>query len=213
MKTINISGFDPSRVFFIGDLHHSHKNIIDFDKRDFSNLKEMGDYIEKTLSETLKPTDLLIDLGDLYLGSGITKLLNLLSCIPCPMYKIIGNHDKEKLFDKVKDKFIYYEDSFILETLNDKITVSHYPILDYPYMYNGGLEVFGHTHGHLDKFISSTPYLMVDLGFSSSFSKQAGTFIHSLDSVLSWFKRRTGGKEFKIWAQEMYHGKTSLWSE
>lgn len=120
MKIIDISGFDPSRVFFMGDLHHSHKNILDYDKRDYKDLKEMGDYIEKTLKETLKPTDLLIDLGDLYLGSGITNLLNLLSCIPCPMYKIIGNHDKDKLFDRVKDKFIYYEDSFILETINEK---------------------------------------------------------------------------------------------
>ena len=92
-----------------------------------------------------------------------------------------------------------------------KITLSHYPILDFPYMYHGGLAIFGHTHGHLDEFVSSIPNLMVDIGFSSGFSKTRGTFLHSLPCIIEEFKRKTGGIDFKTWANEKYHDKSSLW--
>lgn len=216
MKKIKID-IDPELIYLTADLHYQHKNIITLDDRNqYKDLSEMEEDIRTKLQETLKPEHILIDLGDMFFGTRDNKLKALISSIPCPIYKILGNHDKEDYFISRSDMFLGIYDSFILELRDGtRITLTHYPILDYPYMYSGGLELFGHTHGHLDSFIDSIPYLMLDLGFSAGYSKKTGKFIHKLSDILDYFRNtKMGGScdgNFNRWAQENYHTKKSLW--
>ena len=211
MKLIKINK-EPEKIFFTGDLHYQHKNILTLDDRNYETLEDMESYIRAELVQTLSDDNILIDLGDMFFGTRDNKFHGLMSCIPCPIYKILGNHDKEKYFREHSDYFEMIEDSVIIEVGNQRITLSHYPILDFPYMYSGGLEIFGHTHGHLDNFLKTIPYLMVDIGFSSGFSKERGTFLHSLDSIYNYFDEKTSGKNYSAWANEKYHGPDSLWN-
>ena len=212
MTKTNIN-HDPEKIYFMGDLHYQHKNVISLDSRPFEDLQAMEEYIDTELSTKLDSDCILFDLGDMFFGTRENKFQKLLSSIPCPIYKIFGNHDKQDFFLKHYDNFKGFYDILSLMIGEDyKITLSHYPILDFPYMYHGGLALFGHTHGHLDKFVDNIPNLMLDIGFSSQFSKSRGTFIHSLPSIIDEFRRKTGGKDFKTWAAEEYHGERSLWN-
>lgn len=223
MKLIKIEK-SLDRIFFIADLHYQHKNILDLDGRidQFKTLEDMELYIREELSSTLCSDDLLFDLGDMFFGTRDNKFYNLLSSIPCPIYKVLGNHDKEEYFIKNSDQFEIITDLMAIEVNGEyKITLSHYPILDFPYMYHGGIEIFGHTHGHLDEFISSIPNLMLDVGFSASYSKRKGKFIHSLREILDYFKIEKLGYEddgldnyrecFMKWVNDKYHSEESLW--
>lgn len=216
MKKIKVD-LDPEFIYFTADLHYQHKNILTLDGRDqYKSLSEMEDDIREKLQETLTPEFLLIDLGDMFFGTRDNKFNALMSSIPCPIYKILGNHDKEDYFLSRGSEFLGIYDSFIMELKDGtRITLTHYPILDFPYMYSGGLELFGHTHGHLDSFIDSIPYLMLDLGFSAGYSKGTGKFIHKLSDILTYFRdTKMGGAcsgDFNKWAQENYHTKKSLW--
>ena len=213
MTKTNIN-HNPEKIYFMGDLHYRHKNVINLDSRSFQDLQNMEEYIEEELNKTLDSDCILFDLGDMFFGTKESKFNELLSSIPCPIYKIFGNHDKQEFFLKHRDNFMGFYDILSLMIGEEyKITLSHYPILDFPYMYHGGLALFGHTHGHLDKFISSIPNLMLDIGFSSKFSRERGTFLHPLSSIIEEFNKKTGGIDFKTWADEQYHGVNSLWSE
>jgi calcineurin-like phosphoesterase family protein len=213
MKLPALQGVDYSKIYFMGDLHFQHKRVLECDSRGYSDIAQMEDYICETLKETLTEDCILFDLGDMFFGTRDNKFKRLMNSIPCPIYKVLGNHDDEKYFrEKHSDKFKAIADFYILHIDNYPITIAHYPIIDYPYMYHGGLEVFGHTHGHLDDFIDSIPYLMVDIGFHSRYSRKRGTFLHNFQDILDGFKMKTGGMDFKEWAQQEYHGRSSLWS-
>jgi len=216
MTKMQINEYDPEKLYFMGDLHYQHRNVIDLDLRPFSSLDEMEEYIENELVSVLDSECTLFDLGDMFFGTRENKFQKLISKIPCPIYKIFGNHDKQDFFLKHGKYFKGFYDilSLMLKTedkIDYKITLSHFPIIDFPYMYHGGLSIFGHTHGHLDEFVSNIPNLMIDVGFSSGFSKREGTFLHPLSSILSEFNKKTQGKDFITWANEEYHGKNSLW--
>ena len=223
MKLVKIEK-SLDRLFFISDLHYQHKNVLTLDRgrEKFKSLEEMEEYIRRELSETLTPDDLLFDLGDMFFGTRDIKFNELLSSIPCPIYKILGNHDKEDYFRKKEDRFEIMTDLMAIQVNKEyKITLSHYPILDFPYMYHGGIEIFGHTHGHLDNFISTIPNLMLDIGFSSGYSEKKGKFIHSLREILDYFKVEKLGylddgvenwnECFMKWVNEKYHSEESLW--
>lgn len=200
------------KIYFMGDLHYQHKNVIELDSRPFPDLATMEEYIRGELEKTLDSDCLLFDLGDMFFGTRENRFQELISSIPCPVYKVFGNHDKQDFFLKHYDDFKGFYDILGLMIGEEyKITLSHYPILDFPYMYHGGLAIFGHTHGHLDEFVNSIPNLMLDIGFSSRFSKKRGTFLHSLPCIIEEFMKKTGGVDFKTWANEQYHSENSLW--
>lgn len=211
MKHIKIDK-DPEKIFLMSDLHYQHKNILHLDNRNYKSLSEMEEKIRLELIQTLTDDSILIDLGDMFFGTRDSKFYELMSCIPCPIYKILGNHDKESYIRKNSDLFEDISDLIILEVGSQKITLTHYPIIDFPYMYHGGIEIFGHTHGHIDKFINSIPYLMLDIGFSAGFSKKSGTFLHTLKNIYEFFDRKTGGLTYSDWANKKYHNKDSLWN-
>lgn len=212
MKLEKFEGLDYEKIYFMADLHFQHKRILEYENRGFKDIDEMDKAICKTLRDVLTEDCILFDLGDMFFGTRENKFKMLIDSIPCPIYKVLGNHDNEDFFRKHSDRFKEIADFFTFYIDSYPITVTHYPIIDYPYMYRGGLEVFGHTHGHLDDFIDSVPYLMVDLSFYSRFSRRSGTFLHSFSDILSEFDYKTGGQDFKEWAEENYHSSSSLWT-
>jgi hypothetical protein len=79
-------------------------------------------------------------------------------------------------------------------------------------MYHGGIHIYGHTHGHTDKWVNSESRLMVDVGFSASLAKKYGSFIVPFEYILEHFKDKTSGIDFRNWAKQMYH-ESDTWNE
>lgn len=216
-----------SNVFFMSDLHYSHKNILEIDKRPYNTIEEMNSYIVRELKTKLRPTDVLFDLGDLFWRTtNIKECREVLDQIPTKnIYKVVGNHDPYKHYlpentggtNNLCDRFVKVADLYDIHIKAQDgqeylVSLSHYPILDWNHMYQGGLHIYGHTHGHTDRWVQSGSRLMVDVGFSAGLAKEYGSFIIPFETILEHFKAKTGGISFKEWAQVEYH-KPELWNE
>lgn len=202
---------DQGNIYFMSDLHYNHANILKMDNRGFKDIGAMNTYIENTLQNTLKPGDILFDLGDLFWNCDVSVCEKVLNKIKVSQfYKIVGNHDKLGLYYNQAPLAKYFTAIGDLFNVNIKgqdgkdyfITCSHYPILDYNGMYRGGLHLFGHTHGHIDRWVENNYRLMVDLGYNGNLAKSLGTFIIPFQSILDHFYKKTSNTEFLNWAKE-----------
>jgi hypothetical protein len=118
--------------YFISDPHFGHKRIIKFERTEFNNIKEHDEYLINSINKTVKVTDTLYILGDVFNVENV-RFLNGRKIL------LKGNHDnrsnKEYLgyFAKVHDNPFYY---------NSRILLSHYP---HP-VEDHILNVHGHLH-------------------------------------------------------------------
>ena len=68
-----IGKFGKRNVFFIGDLHLDHANIIKYCSRPFSSVEEMNNTMINNWNNSIKKDDVVFFLGDMALGRGSRK--------------------------------------------------------------------------------------------------------------------------------------------
>lgn len=203
------------QIYFMSDLHYNHANVIRLSKRtDFYDVYAMNSYIEKELSEVIKPEDIIFDLGDTTWRLQAHEAKAFWEGIPSKnIYKIMGNHDKYALYrgtNPLLQKYFRLICDMLEITVIDTdgtvipIFMMHYPSIDFPGMYRGGIHIFGHTHGHLDSMLEKDPRLMVDVGFDGNLAKSVGSFLISIDDILDYFYEKTQGDEFSKYAKENF---------
>ena len=150
--------------YYISDLHFYHKNIISqMDKRPFSSLEKMHEYMISQWNRKVRNNDEVIILGDLGFMDGETANA-LLDRLHGKKYLIIGNHDRQFLEDKAFDrrKFIWIRDYAELRDNKRTVILSHYPIVCYNGQYRKTPEgepkrymLYGHVHNtHEEKLIN-----------------------------------------------------------
>ena len=103
---------------YISDLHFSHKNILRFDNRPYSNVKEMEDGIITNWNSVVTSKDTVYHLGDFTMAPYIEgasykdRYINianeLLDKLNGKKYLIRGNHDPRKGILE----HCYFEDTF-----------------------------------------------------------------------------------------------------
>lgn len=211
MKINEIFDLDkmPGTVYVMSDLHIGHKNVIDYDSRPFNSLDEMNESILEELCTKLKPEDTLIDLGDLFWSMNWNRCKEILDKIPARrFYKVLGNHDKVNLY-LGNQPILRYRFEGVSETLEIKLkwegedyrmSMCHFPMLDWNHKYRGSMMVHGHTHGSIDELNESSSDLRVDIGYSSEIANQVGSFLIPLPEIIKHFYKKTGGIIFSDWA-------------
>ena len=206
---------DSGNVYFMSDLHYNHENVLKMNNRNFSGISEMNEYIVDTLKNTIKPGDVIFELGDLFWKTDTKECQSVLESIPTKeIYKIIGNHDKIKLYDNGENEAPLKKYFKVITDMLDitiesggksyMVTLMHYPSIDWNGMYHGSLHIHGHTHGHLDEFEKNQPRLMVDVGFDAQICKNYGNFLIPFSEILRYMNEKTGEKDFYKWAKENY---------
>ncbi len=136
-----------SKIFFMGDTHFNHKNIIEYTSRtkyfEPKDIESMEKEIIKRWNETVGPNDIVYHVGDFSFGDQeeVKRLVNKLNG---KIRLVLGNHDHRKKphwynnlgFDMVSQFPIILEDWYI---------ISHEPIkylsTKMPY-----INIHGHTH-------------------------------------------------------------------
>ena len=78
-------------IYFTSDFHFSHRNVIKYCNRPFSDVHEMNKALTSLWNDTVKPEDTVYFLGDFSLNKNVTKVI-------APMLNgkkilIPGNHD------------------------------------------------------------------------------------------------------------------------
>lgn len=79
-----------AEVYFLGDCHFGHRNILEYRKR-FKTIKEHDDFIINNINRVVTKRDKLILTGDTCFG---VEALETLKRIKCPnIHFVFGNHD------------------------------------------------------------------------------------------------------------------------
>jgi calcineurin-like phosphoesterase family protein len=83
-------------IYFIGDTHFDHKNIIKYTHRPFSNVVEMNNAIKNNWNSTVGDNDTVYFLGDWTFGWGHKPALYWKKQLNGDIASIRGSHDREK---------------------------------------------------------------------------------------------------------------------
>lgn len=130
-----------AEVFFIGDTHFGHKNIITFspETRPYATIEEHNEALVEKWNSVVRPKDVVWHLGDVAFGK-----VNLKYISRCNGNKhlVMGNHDTYQITDYIDAGF-----SRIVGVIRYKeFILSHVPLhisqMEHRWRYN----IHGHIH-------------------------------------------------------------------
>lgn len=141
------------KVWFTSDLHFWHKNICKYCNRPYESVEEMNEGIIQNWNSVVQEDDVVFVLGDLSF-CGIEKLRLLISQLKGNIFLIQGNHDSDKVVNKlyeeglIKDYFKLLEVTIVNdeECPNQQLTLCHFPMIDWYNKEKGAWMVHGHQH-------------------------------------------------------------------
>lgn len=134
-------------IFFSGDTHFGHANILKYDKRPFGSVDEMDRAIVENWNSYVTKDDVVYHLGDFSFCSkagGADKYLNQLNG---SIHIVFGNHDAEA--QKIKNRFASARDMAYITVGDQKIHLCHYKFQVWRACHHGSWHLFGHSHGSL----------------------------------------------------------------
>lgn len=166
------------RIWFISDLHLGHNKEFILDPRNYGNVDEALAHTWLMLTETIKPEDIVFNLGDPVVGAGPKTMdyAKRLVSLPCKnQYFVWGNHNAgvKQLYDDCRsdiglladDIEIYpltYRDTpfvylghYVEVTIDGiPLVLTHYPIASWNGIAHGGFNIHGHCHRNLKEDLS-----------------------------------------------------------
>ena len=106
------------------DQHFGHVNIIDYAKRPFSSVEEMGESMIKNYNEVVGPNDVCLWGGDCFMGTVNGR--EILSRLNGVKLLVLGNHDKKaaRMFEM---GFSAVANEMFLKIGGRPARVCHYP--------------------------------------------------------------------------------------
>lgn len=138
-------------IWFTADTHFGHKNIIQFCDRPFSDIDEHDEHLIKSWNSKITPTDEVYHLGDFSLCSK-DRANEIASRLNGKIFFIRGNHDKAAPVDR----FEWVKDYHELKVNKQMFVLSHYAHRVWNKSHYGSFHLFGHSHGDLPDFGTST---------------------------------------------------------
>ena len=129
-----VAKYNSDNIFFVSDLHFNHTKLcngydVHFDRTlKYSTIEEMNADIIKQWNDTVGENDIVIFLGDMFMGTPGSKLLenyrHYVSQLKFKkMYFLRGNHDYD-IFKRL-NKFPTWEDERVLRFPDDYITATY----------------------------------------------------------------------------------------
>jgi len=132
--------------YFIADLHLSHRNILKYALRPFSDVNEMNEHIVSRWNERVHSDDTVYVVGDVFFCSKESASA-FMCCLKGTKILLRGNHDKwtDGRYQDVGFSQIYRNG--LDYTLPDgrKALVSHYPRPD-ALLEKYDVQIHGHSH-------------------------------------------------------------------
>lgn len=204
------------KVWFISDLHFSHRNILKFQKlrqevlgftlEDPDAIKKMDEYMIELWNSQISKRDRVYILGDLSFGTSedVKKLLGKLNG---NKNLIRGNHDAstlglENYFSEVRElKTITFKKT-VFPFLEENMTcvLCHFPLFTWDRRTHGSIMVHGHCHGSIDRINLESKELRVDVGIDGELCRYK-MFVE-LEDLYNYMKGITGGRSFQEYIDE-----------
>ena len=111
--------------YYIADLHFSHQNIIQFDKRPYQTIEQMNNDLINRWNDVITDRDDVYVLGDMFWNTDDAPMI--LQMLKGRIHLIKGNHDKI-----TSDMMHYFSSISGYAEINDNgnnLILCHYPIM------------------------------------------------------------------------------------
>lgn len=136
-----------NNVWFTGDTHFNHENIISFSDRPFDSVGHMNHTLVENWNDIVRPQDTVYHLGDFAFGSNAGGHEKLFKSLHGNKILIRGNHD-------IRNKSILRLDwgaifDLITIKLRHKIVLCHYAMKTWDGKQRGSFMLYGHSHGSI----------------------------------------------------------------
>lgn len=137
-------------IYYIGDMHLGHANVIKHDNRPFNNIDEMTEFMIKNYNKIITDKDAVYIVGDITL-KGIVNATELIKRLKGRKHLVIGNHDKKNVKNKeFRDLFIECKDYYDIVDNGRRVIICHYPMIEWDGYFRGSYHVYAHIHNNLN---------------------------------------------------------------
>lgn len=150
---------EHQNIFITSDYHVFHNNklggIIHMDKRPFKDLDEMHETLINNWNNVVNDDSIVFYLGDISFGR-LESTIWFLKQLKGKIYLVKGNHDDERILNKISNNFQVITDYIKLSVKDEEnprkwqdIIMSHYPILSWDKSHYSAYMLHGHCHHNL----------------------------------------------------------------
>ncbi len=146
---------------YTADLHFFHRSPYIVERRGFTDVINMHQYIGYKWNQYVQPDDRVFIVGDVALpkAADIDELNDILSKLNGEKFLIKGNHDNEKLLKKIGHNFTWIKDRYTHKEKDDgntqRLFLDHYPMVTWERANYGAWQLHGHCHGSLTVGLST----------------------------------------------------------
>lgn len=175
-------------IFFTGDHHLGHGNIMRHCHRPFSSVAEHDDALIENINKLVQPNDILYHLGDFAFraSKSTQEYRNRIACKHIVM--IGGNHDPRRSNWRLDQRFanLFTEAHELLQIKplfrgeRIKITLCHYAMRVWNSSHYGSYMLFGHSHYSLPDDPCS---LSLDVGVDAVAGRATGFTYPQLEQM------------------------------
>lgn len=138
-----------SQNWFTSDTHFGHENVIRYSDRPYKNKNDMDESLICNQTFNVLPNDNVFHIGDIFFCKK-SRSIEILEQLNGKITLILGNHDKAIRRDNnFKQYFHQVVDYLELNIDNQKIVLSHYPMMSWNGSHRGSWMLHGHCHGSL----------------------------------------------------------------
>lgn len=154
-------------IWYIGDTHFSHVNVMKYNNRIFDSVENMDEHIISQWNKYVLPKDEVKFLGD-FAWKHPKKYLDRLNG---KIDFIIGNHDRNLGYIRTHKsirsvEYIDISKIKMSEKTTHVITCCHYCMRVWPQSHYNSFHVFAHSHGGLPPIGKS-----IDVGIDANFNR------------------------------------------
>ena len=142
------------RTFFTSDSHFGHDNIIKHcgrpcRERPFRDSAEMDRALMDAWNSVVSPGDMVYHLGDFSLRPAET-IQGLLKNLHGTKHLIVGNHDRTTGMEGCRlQGWASMREMARISVDGQSVFLCHYPMREWPGMWQGTVHLYGHVHGNL----------------------------------------------------------------
>ncbi len=130
-------------IWFTGDTHFCHRNIIDYCDRPYNSVEHMNDSLLRNWNEIVSEEDTIYHLGDFSFNT--REGIKILEVLKGRKILIVGNHDHRQIRNCPYWSEVHKKLELNLQGL--QLVLSHYPETEV----DNEILVHGHAHGVLPK--------------------------------------------------------------
>lgn len=137
-------------VYFTSDTHYGHRNIIQYSRRPFSDIKEMEEAMIERWNAVVQKGDTVYHLGDFAFYQDRQSIESILSRLHGSKHLILGNHD-EKCPQVGNSHWASVGHYKRIKVGEQRIILLHYAMKVWHGSHKGAWQLHGHSHGSLPR--------------------------------------------------------------